>query len=178
MYRSFISLVKLVPRYFFLLQLSVRLFFLISLAVSSLLAHRKGADFVYWFCTLKLYCIHLLSLILFCGVFRVIYMRTYICTDKQSCHLRMTLTLFPVWMLFISFYGLIALARKRLPPADLETVLEATESTESPDCQEMWSNCCRVEVCVPVCGDGVRGCVGRWQALISEENEDFLKLSS
>lgn len=34
-------------------------------------------------------------------------------------------------------YGLIALARKRLPPADLETVLEATESTESPDCQEM-----------------------------------------
>lgn len=75
-------------------------------------------------------------------------------------------------------YGLIALARKRLPPADLETVLEATESTESPDCQEMWSNCCRVEVCVPVCGDGVRGCVGRWQALISEENEDFLKLSS
>ena len=45
-YRSFTSLVRFIPRYFFLFEATVKgIVFLISLSVSSLLAYRNATDF-------------------------------------------------------------------------------------------------------------------------------------
>uniref|UniRef100_A0A9L0RUN8 Uncharacterized protein n=1 Tax=Equus caballus TaxID=9796 RepID=A0A9L0RUN8_HORSE len=107
-YRSFISLVKFIPRYFILfVEIVNGIVFLSSLSASLLLAYRNATDF----CKLILYPATLLSLLIISISFLVdslgfpIY-RIILFTNSQSFT-----SSFPIWIPFISFSCLTALAK-------------------------------------------------------------------
>ena len=114
-YRSFTSLVKFIPRYFILFVAFVNcIIFLISLSASPLLEMQQ--IFVYWFCTLKLYCICLLFLIVFFLVesLRFSTYKIMSTASSNSFHVIRIVTVllrpYPIWCL-IYISCLIALAR-------------------------------------------------------------------
>ena len=102
-YRTFTSLVKLIPRYFILCVVILNeIVFLVSLPDNSLLVYRKATDF----CILILYPLTSLNSLISS---KMLLMENL----GLSCHLSIVIYYFSPsnWMPFISFHFLIAVAR-------------------------------------------------------------------
>ena len=109
MYRSFTSLVNFILKYFILFDAIVNgIIFLISFSDNLLLVHRNTTDF----CTLILYPAILLNV--FISFYSFVVKSLGFSIYKRPRHLQRDnffTSTFPIWMPFISFSCLVALAR-------------------------------------------------------------------
>ena len=107
-YRSFIFLVKFIPRYFICFDAIVNgIIFLISVSDSSLLVYRNATDL----CLLILCPVTLLNSFISFYSFLVDSLEYSIYRIMSSANSDSFIPSLPIWMLFISFSSLIAVAR-------------------------------------------------------------------
>ena len=106
-YRSFISLVRFIPKYFILFEAIVNgIIFLISLSVNSLLAYKNATDF--WILILYL---SLLNSFISSSYFLVESLGLSMYSIMSSENKDSFTSSFPIWMTFISSSCLIAVVR-------------------------------------------------------------------
>ena len=107
MYSSFVSLGKFIPRYFILFFAMVNwIDSLISFSDFSLLVYRNVRDF----CVLILYPATLLNSLICSSNFLIVSLEFSMYSIVSSANSE-SFTSFPIWIPFISFYSLIAIAR-------------------------------------------------------------------